>query len=301
MNPLPRVDQLRQFNRFWTARIGVLDEGLLQTPYTLTEGRVLFELGARSSVEVGELKALLRIDAGYLSRILAKLRRARLVAVAPVPGDRRKQVVTLTPAGRRVFRDLDARSNAEIQTLLASQSEDDQRRLIDAMATITRTFSTAPARAYQLREPQPGDLGWVVERHGAIYAAEYDLNREFEALVAKIVAEFAAQPRARAWIAELAGARVGCVFCVEKSPRVAQLRLLLVEASARGLGVGAALVATCVAHARHAGYKKLVLWTNDILVSARKLYEAAGFELTSSGTHHSFGQDLVEQTWELVL
>ena len=301
-----RVAAIRAFNRFWTARIGALDGRLLASPFSLSEARVLYELAQRDAVDTGELKAALRMDAGYLSRILSRFGREGLAKARYSRTDRRRQTVEITGKGRAAFRDLDARSNADVRALLANGSEDAQRDVTRALASIRRMLgepSTLP-RAYVLRSPQPGDLGWVVERHGAIYAREYGWNDEFEALVARIVADYVAKrDRARdaVWIAELDGERVGCVFCVAKSATVAQLRLLLVEPSARGLGIGARLIAECIAHARRAGFTKLVLWTNDVLVSARKLYEAAGFTLVSSGKHRAFGKALVEQTWELAL
>jgi DNA-binding MarR family transcriptional regulator/GNAT superfamily N-acetyltransferase len=303
---IDRVAAVRAFNRFWTARIGALDGRLLASPFSLSEARVLYELAQRESVDTGELKAALRMDAGYLSRILSRFRREGLAKTPYSRTDRRRQTVEITGKGRAAFRDLDVRSNADVRALLANGSEDAQRDITAALASIRRMLGepSKRPRAYVLRAPQPGDLGWVVERHGAIYASEYGWNDRFEALVARIVAEYVDKRdpvRDAAWIAELDGERVGCVFCVAKSARVAQLRLLLVEPSARGLGIGARLIAECVAHARRAGFAKIVLWTNDVLVSARKLYEAAGFALVSSGKHRAFGKALVEQTWELAL
>lgn len=300
-----RVAALRAFNRFWTAKIGVLDERLHASAYSLSEARVLFELAQREALETGELKAALGLDAGYLSRILARFKRDKLVTAAASAADKRRQTISLTAKGRAAFSGLDASASSEIAALLAGVSGDAQRDVTAAMATIRNAFAPAPAaRGYVLRAPRPGDLGWVVERNGALYAAEYGWDDTYEALVARIVSDFVAKRdpvREAAWIAELDGQRVGCVFCVAKSARVAQLRLLLVEPSARGLGIGRALVAECIAHARRLGFAKLVLWTNDVLRSARKIYEAAGFQLVSHGKHHSFGHDLVEQTWELEL
>jgi DNA-binding MarR family transcriptional regulator/GNAT superfamily N-acetyltransferase len=300
------IAAVRAFNRIWTAKIGVLDDRLHASAYSLSEARVLYELAQRDAMGTGDLKATLGIDAGYLSRILARCKRDKLVTAVATPTDRRRQTVALTAKGRAAFRDVDARANADVTSLLARVSADAQRDLTTAMATIRRALAepTAAVRGYVLRAPRPGDLGWVIERNGALYAAEYGWDDSYEALVARIVADFVAKRnpvREAAWIAELDGQRVGCVFCVAKSARVAQLRLLLVEPSARGLGIGRALVAECIAHARRCGFSKLVLWTNDVLRSARKIYEAAGFKLVSHGKHHSFGHDLVEQTWELDL
>jgi len=310
MNSLPvdndRVEALRAFNRFWTATIGVLDERLHASTYSLTEARILFELAQSDAVATGELKTTLGLDAGYLSRILARFKRDKLVSASATATDKRRHTLALTAKGRAAFRELDTSANAEVTALLAGLSSDAQREVTAAMAKIRHVLSTpAPAaRGYVLRAPRPGDLGWVVERNGALYAAEYGWDDSYEALVARIVSDYVAKrdpAREAAWIAELDGQRVGCVFCVAKSARVAQLRLLLVEPSARGLGIGGALVAECIAHARRCGFAKLVLWTNDVLRSARKIYEAAGFQLVSHGKHHSFGHDLVEQTWELDL
>jgi len=300
-----RVAELRAFNRFWTARIGALAAHHLETEFSLAEARVLFELANRPSVPVGELRSELRLDAGYLSRILQCLSRARLVALAPAPDDRRRQIARLTAAGRRAFAVLDRRAAADVSRLLAACPEAAQERTVTAMAQIRRALGerTAPP-ALVLRPPHGGDLGWIVERHGAIYAREYGWDVTFEALVARIVADFGARndrEREAVWIAELDGERVGSIMCVKKSPRVAQLRLLLVEPSARGHGVGSRLVAECLAFARDRGYARIVLWTNGVLHSARRIYEGFGFTLVATGTHARFGHHLVEQTWELAL
>lgn len=300
-----RVSALRAFNRFWTARIGALDAHLLDTPYSLAEARVLFELAHAPSVAVGQLREQLRIDAGYLSRILARLARGGVVALARAPDDARRQIAKLTSRGRSAFRTLDRRAAADVTELLAARPDAAQERTIAAMAEIRRALGEPTAApALVLRAPGAGDLGWIVERHGALYAREHGWDVEFEALVARIVAEFGARRDSRreaAWIAELDGERVGCVMCVRKSARVAQLRLLLVEPSARGHGIGARLVAECVRFARDRGYQRIVLWTNDVLHSARRIYTAAGFALVASGPHTAFGHELVEQTWELAL
>ena len=299
-----RIDAVRSFNRFYTGLIGVVREGLLDTPYSLTEARVLFELGRRETYDVPGLRALLDLDAGYLSRILSRFETDGLVVRDRDPQDARRQVVGLTGRGREVHRDLGARSDRQIGGLLEKLPDDDQRRLVGAMETIEGLLGDGPsAPAYVLRPPVAGDFGWVVQRHGILYAAEYAWDVAFEALVARIVAEYVDRRSTgdAAWIAEVGGEPAGCVFCVRKSDRVAQLRLLLVEPGARGLGIGARLVDECVGFARRAGYEELVLWTNDVLTSARRIYERAGFELVEEAPHHSFGQDLVEQTWRLVL
>jgi DNA-binding MarR family transcriptional regulator/GNAT superfamily N-acetyltransferase len=301
---MDRVGAFRAFNRMWTARIGVLDAHLHDTPYSLTEARVIFELAQRPSTEVAALRAELGLDPGYLSRILARFKRERLVELSPSPADARRQVARLTKAGQRAFRTLDSRSANDVGAVLGTLSDADQERLIGAMREIERVLDKPRAPVIVLRPPHPGDLGWIVERHGALYAREYAWNEEFEALVAKIVADYAQHhdpKREAVWIAEVDGARAGCVMCVQKSPTTAQLRLLLVEPTARGHGLGARLVDECIRFARERGYKKLVLWTNDVLHSARKIYEAAGFTLAHSAKHHAFGHSLVEQTWELRL
>lgn len=301
-----RVGAVRAFNRFWTQQIGVLSSGLLQTPYSLTEARVLFELAQRPTTEVTELRRGLGLDGGYLSRILAAFKKNKLVASEPSPTDARRQLARLTAKGRRVFEELDLRSAAEVRALLAPLGDGEQRRLVDAMRAVERAFQpgAAPPQTVVLRPPGPGDLGWVVERHGALYAEEYAWDDTFEALVARIVAEYVERRDPRkdaAWIAEVDGERAGCIFCVRKDDRTAQLRLLLTEPRARGRGVGSRLVDECIRFARRAGYARMVLWTNHPLVAARKIYERAGFRLTKEEAHRSFGHDLVGQSFALDL
>lgn len=300
-----RVAAVRSFNRFYTNVIGLLRAGLLRTPYSLTEARVLVELNARAATEVAELRRDLDIDAGYLSRILARFEADRLVVRERSGTDARRRVIRLTDQGQAAYALLDTRSATEIEQLLSRLTEEDQRRLTASMETIKEILGagTEPA-AFVLRPLAPGDCGWVVHRHGVLYAEEYGWDETFEALVARIVADYlerrAAGVSARredAWIAEVDGERVGCVFCMRKSDDVAQLRLLLVEPGARGLGVGGRLVAECLRFARRAGYSRMTLWTNDVLTGARRLYERAGFELVSQQPHHSYGHDLVGQDW----
>lgn len=297
-----RVAAVRAFNRFYTNVIGVLRGGLVDTPYSLTEARVVFELAQRKAVEVAELRRLLDIDAGYLSRILGRFESGGLVSRQRSHTDARRQVIALTDGGKSAFQLLDARSTQDVHQLLSRLSEEDQRRLVRAMDTIREVLEESPRPAsFVLRAPAPGDLGWVVHRHGVVYADEYGWDATFEALVAKIVAEYAERRdprREAAWIAEIDGEPAGCVFCVEKDDKTAQLRLLLVEPRARGLGIGARLVEECVRFARRAGFEQLTLWTNDVLVDARRIYERAGFELVEEETHHSFGHDLVGQYWQ---
>jgi DNA-binding MarR family transcriptional regulator/GNAT superfamily N-acetyltransferase len=306
------VAAVRAFNRFYTNVIGLLRGGHLDTPYSLTEARVLFELARRDAAETAGLRRVLDIDAGYLSRILARFDREKLITRERSAADARRQVIRLTEAGRAAFADLDARQTAQTAALLARLDEQGIARLLTAMADIQRilpaaggyagpvTAPPAAPRVWLLRPPRPGDLGWVVARHGALYAREYGWDETFEHLVARIVADYAASRdplREAAWIAEVDGEPTGCVFCVRKDDETAQLRLLLVEPTARGLGIGDRLVAECLRFARQAGYRRITLWTQDCLTAARRIYQAAGFTLVSDGGHHSFGHDLTEQVW----
>jgi DNA-binding MarR family transcriptional regulator/GNAT superfamily N-acetyltransferase len=301
----PEVAAVREFNRFYTNVLGLLREGLLDTPYSLTEARVIFELARADSTEVGALRASLDIDAGYLSRILARFEANGLVTRRRLGSDRRRQVIALTSGGRSAFRMLDARAAGQIAALLTSRAAADRRRLAAAMASIREIIDGSPrSPEFVLREPGPGDLGWVVHAHGALYAREYGWDATFEALVACVVADYASShdpERERAWIAEADGRPAGCVFCVRKDDATAQLRLLLVEPWARGTGIGGRLVTECIAFARAAGYTEMVLWTNDVLTAARRIYQRAGFVLTDEERHHSFGHDLVGQNWRLDL
>jgi DNA-binding MarR family transcriptional regulator/N-acetylglutamate synthase-like GNAT family acetyltransferase len=301
------VPAVRAFNRFWTQQIGLLQAGLVDTPYSLTEARVLFELAQHEATDLADLRGALQLDAGYLTRVVGRLKDAGLVTARRSPDDGRRQVIRLTERGRAEFGTLDARSSEATAAMLDGVPAADRRRLVAAMATIETTLAPRPSespRAYLLREPGPGDLGWMVQRNGAVYAAEYGWDQSYEALVARIVADFAQDhepARERAWIAEMDGEPVGCVLCVQRDDETAQLRILLVDPAARGLGIGARLVEECIRFARGVGYRSLVLWTNDVLVSARHLYEAAGFELVDEDAHTSFGHDLVGQTWRLDL
>jgi DNA-binding MarR family transcriptional regulator/N-acetylglutamate synthase-like GNAT family acetyltransferase len=299
------VAAVREFNRFYTNVLGLLREGLLDTPYSLTEARVIFELAREDQTEAAQLRRWLDIDAGYLSRLLARFEADGIVRRSRSTADGRRQVIGLTPAGRAVFAKLDALSAGQIRGLLAGLPTGRRASLVAAMAGIRDALDGAPrGRAVILRAPLPGELGWVVQRNGALYAAEYGWDESYEALVARIVADYAARAdRAReaAWIAEVDGQPAGCVFCMAKSEKVAQLRLLLVDPQARGMGIGERLVAECLAFARRAGYREIVLWTNDVLHAARRIYQRFGFELVGSQEHHSFGHDLVGQDWRLPL
>jgi DNA-binding MarR family transcriptional regulator/GNAT superfamily N-acetyltransferase len=294
------VNAVREFSRFYTNVVGVLREGLLDTPYTLTESRVIYELAQRAATEVTELRQALDVDPGYMSRILSAFEADGLVTRSRSERDGRRQVIALTRRGRAAFATLNARSAREIRQLVAPLSPADRARLVESLGVARHLLGDELQGKVTLRPPRSGDYGWVVERHGALYRAEYGWDETFEGLVATIVGGFAQghdPDRERAWIAELSGVRVGCVFCVRKSDEVAQLRILLVDPGARGHGVGTRLVDACIEFARAAGYRELVLWTNDVLHAARRIYERAGFRLVEEGPHHSFGHDLVEQTW----
>jgi DNA-binding MarR family transcriptional regulator/GNAT superfamily N-acetyltransferase len=295
------VAAARRFNRFYTRVIGVLDEGLLRTPYSLADARVIFELAQHDASDLAELRRTLDIDAGYLSRIVARLESSGLARRERSSADGRRQVVALTRKGRGAFEMLDTRSAAEIHKLLAPLGDEDQRRLVGAMNAIERVLGHVPEpRPFVLRPPGPGDFGWVVHRHGVLYAQEYGWDDTFEALVARIVADHLdhRDPKSEGvWIAEVDGEPAGCVFCVQKEEKVAQLRLLLVEPRMRGMGIGTRLVEQCLRFARQAGYDEIMLWTNDVLAAARRIYERAGFQLVDEERHQSFGQKLVGQNW----
>jgi DNA-binding MarR family transcriptional regulator/GNAT superfamily N-acetyltransferase len=302
-----RVETVRRFNRFYTRKIGVLQEHLLQSDFSLTEARVLYELAQRDHTTATELRTALGLDAGYLSRILRGLRKRNLIDRRPSTADGRQTLLSLSPNGQTAFAKLNGESRAEIGHMLDELSPDRQQRIVDAMSEIETILGAEPARhssAYILRPPGPGDLGWVVEFHGRFYAQEYGWDEKFEALVASIVAKFVQHfdpKRERCWIAELNGENVGSVFVVKRSQTIAQLRLLLVDPKARGLGIGARLVEECIRFARQTGYRKMVLWTNSVLHSARRIYEANGFQMTKEEPHNSFGHDLIGQTWTLRL
>jgi DNA-binding MarR family transcriptional regulator/GNAT superfamily N-acetyltransferase len=295
------VAAVRAFNRFYTNVIGLLRGKYLDTPYSLTEARILFELAQRDTGEVTDLRRTVDIDAGYLSRILARFSSDGLITRQRSAADGRRQVISLTDNGRSVVAGLDARSAAQTRDMLAAVPGEDRRRLLDAMRAIIDVLSESPQpRGYLLRAPQAGDMGWVVQRHGALYAEEFGWDETFEALVARLVADYVDNrdpDREAAWIAEVDGTPAGCVFCVRKDDRTAQLRMLLVEPWARGLGIGARLVEEVLRFARRAGYSDITLWTNDVLVGARRIYQRAGFTLDDEARHHSFGTDLVEQSW----
>jgi DNA-binding MarR family transcriptional regulator/GNAT superfamily N-acetyltransferase len=297
--------EVRGFNRFYTNVIGLLRGKYLGSPYSLTEARLLFELAQRDTSEVNDLRRTVDIDPGYLSRVLARFSSDGIIVRQRSAADGRRQIIRLTGTGHSVVGDLDARSAGQTRDMLAGVRGDDRRRLLEAMRTITEVLTGSPRpRGYLLRAPRPGDMGWVVQRNGAIYAEEFGWDASYEALVARIVADYVENrdPEAEAaWIAEVDGTRAGCVFCVRESATTARLRLLLVEPWARGLGIGARLVDEVLGFARQAGYTHITLWTNDVLADARRIYQRAGFTLDHEDRHHSFGHDLIGQNWSRAL
>jgi len=297
------VAAVRRFSRFYTRRIGALDERLLGGPLSLPEARIVYELAQNGEATATRLGAELGMDAGYLSRLLRALQDRGLLDRRPHATDGRQAVISLTEAGRATFAEIDAQAEAEVGAMLAPLPAPARDRLVAAFAEAEALLGgAAPSEPFTLRGPRPGDMGWVVHRQAALYAEEYGFDWRFEALVAEIVAKFVSNFDAtgeRCWLAERAGAVVGSVFLVRQSAQEAKLRLLYVEPSARGLGIGERLVRECIACARAMGYRRLTLWTNDILHAARRIYQRAGFALIEEERHHSFGQDLVGQYWAL--
>ena len=291
-----QIAALRDFNRFYTSRLGMTRNGLHSTTHPLAEARVLYELGAHGMLETTALREALQIDAGQLSRLIKRLQDQRLIERLPSPTDARRRQVGLTTAGTEAFERLDAGSRQEVGALLDALP--DPNAALDAMRRLRAAIE--PGRDVVVRDLRIGDLGWLVERHGVLYAREYGWDDSFERLVARIAADF--DPRSdRGWIAEVDGQRAGAVLCVHDTPVTAKLRTLLVEPRARGLGVGTRLVDAVIEHAAQRGYRTLTLWTNDILHAARRIYERAGFVLEREAPHHAFGHDLIEQTWSLTL
>ncbi|WP_327670461.1 MULTISPECIES: helix-turn-helix domain-containing GNAT family N-acetyltransferase [unclassified Streptomyces] len=304
------VQDIRSFNRFYTNVIGALDYSRhLYAPYTLTESRVLYELAHTEKVDAADLRTQLNLDAGYLSRILGKFERDGLVERGSSEKDSRRRRITLTARGRSTAELLDERTRETVGTLLTTVPPTDRDRLSEALRTVREILGDGRAAPHPenvlLREPGPGDLGWIVARNGALYAAEFGWNADYEGLVARIVADFAEDhdPHLeRVWIAELDGRPVGCVMCVrDEAPGTARLRLLLVEPEARGLGIGNRLVRACIDFARGVGYREMTLWTNDVLKSARSIYQRHGFVLVGEKPHRSFGADLIGQDWKMTL
>jgi DNA-binding MarR family transcriptional regulator/GNAT superfamily N-acetyltransferase len=302
-----QVDAVRRFSRFYTRKIGVLQEGLLGSPLSLTEGRVLYELVQREPTTAATLAIELALDSGYLSRILSGFEKRGFIEKRPSEEDGRRVILALTDRGREMFAAINARSQDEIAAMLGRLNGTDQDRLVKALETAETLLASerkASEPNYILRPHEPGDIGWIIHRHGVLYADEYGLDMRFEALVARIAAAFIDNfdaRRERCWIAERDGKIAGSVLLVKDSEEIAKLRLLYVEPRARGLGIGSRLVGECLDFARRTGYRKITLWTNDVLVSARRIYETAGFHLVREEPHHSFGRDLVGQYWELQL
>lgn len=302
-----RINTVRSFNRFFTRKIGVLQEGLLHSPFSLTESRVLWELANREEPTVTEIVRELGLDPGYLSRIISSFEAQGMIRKTRSPKDGRERLLGLTGEGRKAFDLINRRSREEVGELIGSLSPGDQERLLEAMAAIRSIFGQGGLKysePFILRSHQPGDMGWVVQSHGALYAREYGWDGRFEALVAGITADFINNfdpARERCWIAEMDGRNVGSVFLVQESETTAKLRLLLVDPSARDLGLGNRLVKECIRFAREKGYQTLTLWTNSVLTAAIHLYQKHGFRLVQEENHRSFGQDLVGQYWELTL
>jgi DNA-binding MarR family transcriptional regulator/N-acetylglutamate synthase-like GNAT family acetyltransferase len=304
--PEDSVAAVRRFNRFYTRQIGVLEEGLLKRSFTLTEVRVMYELAHRDQPTAAELGRDLGIDPGYLSRILHTFSRGGLVKKAASASDARQVLLRLTRKGRETFAALDARANDAAKALLQNLSPSRKQHLLGAMETVEKILGPQKERhaPYILRPLRPGDMGWIVHRHGVLYSEEYGWDERFEGLVAGIAAKFIENydpQREHCWIAECNNEILGCVFLVRHTKTVGKLRLLLVEPSARGLGLGQRLVEECIRFGRQAGYRKIVLWTNDVLKAARHIYQKAGFRRVRKERHHSFGHDLTSETWELKL
>jgi len=301
---------VRRFNRFYTRQIGVLRKTFLDSPYSLGEARVLYEIASRRAPTASDIARALDLDAGYLSRLLQKFERRGLVQRTASPRDARQSHLSLSPRGRRAYAPLERRSQRDAATMLARLDPADRSRVIAAMQTIQGVLDNDPPprspqdKGYILRAPVPGDFGWIVRRHAELYAQEYGWTEPFEGLCAQIVADFANdhdKKRERCWIAEMDREPVGCVFLVKDSAKVARVRLLLVDPKARGLGLGARLVDECVRFARRAGYNKITLWTHSVLTAARHVYQKAGFRLTGTERHKSWGQPVTSEFWDLKL
>jgi DNA-binding MarR family transcriptional regulator/N-acetylglutamate synthase-like GNAT family acetyltransferase len=297
------IAAVRAFNRFYTRKLGVLDQQLLKSPFSLSEARVLYELAHRENPAAKEIGIELGLDPGYLSRIVQTLDENGLITRKPLPADRRQHRLALTPKGRQAFAKLERSTQDDVAAMLATLPRGGSQRLIAAMAEIERLLGVSRKQAPPaiLRGHRAGDMGWVVQSHGALYASEYGFDSSFEGLVAEIAAKFLASfdaSRERCWIAEIDGTPVGSVFLVRHTDDTAKLRLLLIDPAGRGQGLGKRLVAECVSFARQCGYRKITLWTQSILVAARKIYQDAGFVLVASQPHRSFGQSLIGETWE---
>jgi DNA-binding MarR family transcriptional regulator/N-acetylglutamate synthase-like GNAT family acetyltransferase len=298
-----QIQAVRAFNRFYTRKLGVLDQQLLKSPFSLSEARVLYELAHAGDQSAKEIGIALGLDPGYLSRIVQNFDESGLIARKPLATDRRQYQLSLTAKGRQAFAKLERVTQEDVAAMLRPLPDEDRRRLTGSMETIERLLGLprTPAPRATLRDPRPGDMGWVVQSHGALYASEYGFDSGFEALVAEIVSKYMTSydpSRERCWIADIEGRPVGSVFLVKGSDDVAKLRLLLLDPAARGQGLGQRLVAECVSFAQACGYRRMTLWTQSILVAARGIYQGAGFKLTATEPHRSFGQNLVGETWE---
>ncbi len=307
MNLEERISEVRRFNRFITRKIGALREGLLHSPYSLTEARIIFEIANSDHLTAADLTKISGLNAGYLSRTLAGLEEKGIIQKVRSEEDGRQRILQLTDEGEKAFRLLNQRSHDEVAQLLGELSEREQQRLISAMQTVQGLLDGKGfkySEPYFLRQHEPGDMGWIIHKHGILYAKEYGWDERFEALVSQIAADFINNykpAKERCFIAEMDGEIVGSVLVVQESETVAKLRLLLVDPKARGMGLGTKLVEECIRFAKRVGYKKLVLWTNSVLREARHIYQKTGFKLVAQEKHHSFGQDLVGETWELEL
>ena len=300
-----RIDAVRRFNRFYTRRIGALQQGYMGSPFPLPQARVLYEIGQRGACTASELGAELDLDLGYLSRLLQTLKRQGMVQGEAAREDARRVRLSLSARGRKAYQQLDGRSRELVAGMLGKLPSPDQARLVGALQAVESVLGKKEQSAITLREHRPGDMGWIVERHAVLYHEQDGWGAAFEALVAQIVKDFLENfdaGRERCWIAERDGERVGCVFVVKQSATVAKLRLLIVEPSARGAGLGRRLVDECIAFARAKGYRKLVLWTHAHLLAARSIYRAAGFKkLPRTEAHDTFGPKAVSEFWELAL
>jgi DNA-binding MarR family transcriptional regulator/GNAT superfamily N-acetyltransferase len=303
LNSDDQISAVRAFNRFYTRKLGVLDQQLLKSPFSLSEARVLYELAHRDNLAAKEIGIELGLDPGYLSRLIQNFDEKGLITRKPLASDRRQYLLSLTAKGRQAFAKLDRSSHDDVAAMLAALPRGDGQCLIAAMAAIERLLGApgASPRPAILRGPGPGDMGWVVQSHGSLYASEYGFDASFEGLVAEIAAKFLSSfdaSRERCWIADIDGTAVGSVFLVRHTDDIAKLRLLLVDPAGRGQGLGQRLVGECIAFAQACGYRKITLWTQSILVAARRIYQQAGFELVATEPHRSFGQSLIGETWE---
>jgi DNA-binding MarR family transcriptional regulator/GNAT superfamily N-acetyltransferase len=300
------TNKIRRFNRFYTRQLGLLDEQLLDSPFSLTQARVIYELANTENCTASALKNELGLDAGQLSRMLRDFESRKLISKKRDSVDARQVFLSLTAKGKKEFHSLNMSSEKQILSLLAKLNSAERKLLVNSMTWIESILNKDKTadRSYILRSPQPGDFGWVIQKNGEVYAEEYQWNEEYEALVAEIVANYIKNydpKRERCWIAEKDGQNIGCIFLVKKDKTTAQLRILLVDPKDRGLGLGQRLVNECTRFARQAGYKKIALWTNSVLTAARHIYEKEGYKLVKSEPHNAFGHDLVSQTWELDL